>query len=247
MPNVVKYVKFIRGSKAAYDNLAVKDSDTLYFVSEPGASSGTLYLGTKLIAGGSITGATRLADLEDVLLGAGIANGSLLVYDNTSGLWVNKTVAEIFGSILNVFQGATSEAAGTQGLVPAPQAGEQGYFLKGDGSWDIPVDARVDTLVGSDDGLSVREILASALIPEDAKASLDTLQKIAAWIQSHPDDAAAMNQKISTLETNVGSLTSGLEAVEGSVLDLGTRVGALETHVTEIDERLRWWDLEEDE
>lgn len=246
MPNVVKYVKFIRGSKAAYDNLAVKDSDTLYFISEPGASSGTLYLGTKLIAGGSITGATKLADLEDVLVSANIPNGSLLVYDSASDMWVNKTVAEIFGSILNVFQGATEDSDGSQGLVPAPQAGEQGYFLKGDGSWDIPVDGRVDTLIGDDEGLSVREILASALIPEDAKASLDTLKEIADWIQKHPDDAAAMNAKITTLEGSVSDLTSGLATVEATVVDLGDRVSTLETHVTEIDERLRWWDLDEE-
>ena len=33
------------------------------------------------------------------------------------------------------FTGATSSTAGKHGLVPAPQAGEQGKFLKGDGTW----------------------------------------------------------------------------------------------------------------
>lgn len=33
------------------------------------------------------------------------------------------------------FRGATDQAAGTHGYVPAPAAGDQGKFLKGDGSW----------------------------------------------------------------------------------------------------------------
>ena len=34
--------------------------------------------------------------------------------------------------------GATSSAAGTSGLVPAPAAGDIDKFLKGDGTWSIP-------------------------------------------------------------------------------------------------------------
>lgn len=35
--------------------------------------------------------------------------------------------------------GATADAAGTEGLVPAPVAGSQNKFLKADGTWsDLP-------------------------------------------------------------------------------------------------------------
>ena len=34
--------------------------------------------------------------------------------------------------------GATADAAGTSGLVPAPAAGKQGQFLRGDGTWAMP-------------------------------------------------------------------------------------------------------------
>ena len=75
---------------------------------------------------------------------------------------------------------------------------------------DTAVKQSIATLNGSDTGKSVRTIaneeLAAQLIPEEAKESLDTLSEIAAWIQSHPDDAAAMNQKITALETLVGSI-----------------------------------------
>ncbi len=54
--------------------------------------------------------------------------------------------------------------------------------------------------------------LAAQLIPENAKESLDTLEEIAQWIASHPDDAAAMNLAIENLETLVGTLPEGVTA-----------------------------------
>lgn len=72
------------------------------------------------------------------------------------------------------------------------------------------VSGKVTTLIGSDAAKSVRTIaneeLAAQLIPASAKESLDTLQEIAAWIQNHPDDAAAMNTAITNLQNLVGTL-----------------------------------------
>lgn len=72
------------------------------------------------------------------------------------------------------------------------------------------VSGKVTTLIGSDAAKSVRTIaneeLAAQLIPASAKESLDTLQEIAAWIQQHPDDAAAMNTAITNLQNLVGTL-----------------------------------------
>ena len=69
------------------------------------------------------------------------------------------------------------------------------------------VDAKVDTLVGSDTGKSVRTIaneeLAAQLIPANAAEALNTLQEIAAWIQEHPGDAATMNAAIEALQAKV--------------------------------------------
>ena len=47
------YVKFMRGTPEAYENLAVKANDTLYFVLNTGDAVGKLYLGETLIAGGA--------------------------------------------------------------------------------------------------------------------------------------------------------------------------------------------------
>jgi len=69
------------------------------------------------------------------------------------------------------------------------------------------VEAKVDTLVGTDTGKSVRTIaneeLAAQLIPANAAEALNTLQEIAAWIQAHPGDAATMNAAIEALQAKV--------------------------------------------
>lgn len=110
------------------------------------------------------------------------------------------------------------------------------------------VATKVDTLIGSDANKSARTIaneeLASQLIPESAKESLDTLKEIADWIQAHPDDAAAMNAAIEALQTLVGTLPEGITAttVVGYVTELvaaeRTRADAEELSLLrEIDNR----------
>lgn len=80
-------------------------------------------------------------------------------------------------------------------------------------------EGQITTLVGADTGKSVRTIaneeLAAQLIPAEAQDSLDTLAEIAAWIQEHPDDAAAMNASIEALQNildGIGDTESGEKA-----------------------------------
>ena len=78
---------------------------------------------------------------------------------------------------------------------------------------------KVTTLIGSDASKSVRTIaneeLATQLIPENAKESLNTLQEIAQWIQDHPDDVTAIHAAIAALQTKVGdtSVAAQIKAV----------------------------------
>lgn len=90
--------------------------------------------------------------------------------------------------------------------------------------YDIFADkALVDILIGADTGKSVRTIaaeeLAAKLIPENAAAARDTLEEIAAWIQNHPEDAAAMNSAITALQAAV----SGLETSVNGLGDLAAK------------------------
>ncbi len=52
----------------------------------------------------------------------------------------------------NTFVGSSSGVAGSKGLVPAPAAGDQGKFLKGDGTWATAGGASLTTIYMSDDG-----------------------------------------------------------------------------------------------
>lgn len=46
----------------------------------------------------------------------------------------------------NPMTGATASAAGAQGLVPAPAAGKQASFLRGDGTWAVPAGGQANII-----------------------------------------------------------------------------------------------------
>ena len=133
------------------------------------------------------------------------------------------------------------------------QANSDAIALKADDADLDALDAKITTLIGSDASKSVRTIaneeLAAQLIPTTAAEALDTLQEIAAWIQSHPGDAATMNSQITTInnildgiggagesatvvayvDAAIGALSIGNYALASDLTALAARVTALET------------------
>lgn len=147
---MANYVKFQRGSEQAYNNLAVKNQDTLYFVYN-GSDSTTakLYLGNRLLSCiGEGTGVTSLSALEDVLITGTPPAGSFLVY--TDGKWVNKSVSAVASMIaaeqslgikINTNQFKFDVATGNLELVGFSDAASEAIAFKGaDGtlSWGTP-------------------------------------------------------------------------------------------------------------
>lgn len=251
---LANYVKFRRGTPAAFAALATKDADCLYFISEQNATRGVLYLGDKLISG-SITSDISLSDLGDILLGENITPNSLLVYDGEEQKWVNKPFSEIFnditGSLVQMI-GATSTDDGVAGIVPKPLAGDQNKFLRGDATWAevsglTPAQAQelvqlrtdVNSILGDDSGLSMRDVAAEevAKIVASAPTDLDTLKEIADWIESHPSSSAEINTRLTTLETNVGDLQNELLALQAKDTDLQEQIDDLNDH-------LRWMNVD---
>lgn len=101
-----KFVKFQRGSAAAYAALTTKDLDTLYFIYDVNDASagGLLYMGDTLIGGtGSMVGSSTLAGLTDVDL-TDLADGALLQYNALAQQWEVATPGDV---------GATSVIVGT--------------------------------------------------------------------------------------------------------------------------------------
>lgn len=137
MAALTNYVKFLRGTPTAYQNLTSKDQDTLYFISEKNSQYGVLYLGDKLIAGGGGQPDTiTLNALRDVVISEiGLEHNALMVYDEEEKAWVNKPLETVLSEVVGVMQGAVDVRDGKGGLVPTPLAGQQDHFLKGDGTW----------------------------------------------------------------------------------------------------------------
>lgn len=144
-PNV-HYVKFMRGSIAAWEALKLTpekiSNDTLYFIYQNAQTStdGKLYLGQKLISGlgngGSIAGDININDIGDVYIDDEIlADKQILVYNDTSQHWENTSLSTIINTAVGIMQGATAQVDGMSGLVPIPHAGDENKFLRGDGSW----------------------------------------------------------------------------------------------------------------
>lgn len=119
------YVKFFRGSSEMFKTIA-KNSDTLYFITDSDTNKLSLYLGDKAI----VSGAASFKDLEDLTL-VELKNKDILVYDEAEQKWINQSIIQAIG----LMTGADANNDGGIGLVPAPGAGEQDYFLRGDGIW----------------------------------------------------------------------------------------------------------------
>lgn len=97
----VNYVKFQRGSQAAYEALKAAnklDDNTLYFIyPEENKTVGALYMGKRIISGGDITIASAtLDDLADVIVD-GAKTNSFLVKDGDN--WVAKELTDVVNLI----------------------------------------------------------------------------------------------------------------------------------------------------
>ena len=169
--------------------------------------------------------------------------------------------------------GATEQANGEAGLVPAPQSGDRNLFLRGDATWANPVsgvESTLNTLIGSDTNKSIRTIAgeeaASAVadIVGNAPQAFDTLQEIAAWIGTHGTEATNLTTDVANLKDTVFGTTDaqtgepvivGLTDRVSNIEDIlnGTqnpeteglisRMATAEENIEEIDNKLRWQDL----
>lgn len=238
------YVKFMRGSLAAYNALATKNEDTLYFIKISDGET-RLYWGNRLISDGEVPTEIKkaLKDLTDVNIPEGtvLTDGMFLGYNTETGKWEPKTQTEV---TVGPMVGATSEKAGSAGLVPAPAAGDENKVLTGNGNWtelNIPntsaLETKVSTLIGTDTNKSVRGIAAEevATIVAGADQSYDTLKEISDWIKGHPETVADINNEITTIKELIGYSERVEENESGEQVKIVTsKVGTLETDLANV-------------
>lgn len=253
------YVAFVKATEALWSKMESSQrlDNVLYFVVDgPDDSIGKLYLGNTLIADGNGITDIRVDNLLDVDIDA-INGGDVLMYNMSTSKWENVSLASQIGNLIKVFTPASEEKNGTVGLVPAPKAGEQDLYLKGDGSWANPTEAvvlevetlktSVDKLIGTDKGVSVRVIAtdiaskeASAAVAKlvaNAPESFDTLKEIADWIQEHPstETFTALSNKVTSLNDLVnGNTEKGITGLVSQVSTLNSTVSTLNEDVTAL-------------
>lgn len=203
MSNIIstnEYVKFIRGTPTAFEKLSPKSTDTLYFISETGSSTGKLYLGSKLISGGEAS----ISELGQIIINT-VKGNDVLVYDAEKGAWVNKAVTDVVSEMV----GASDSMDGRAGLVPRPISGDQDKVLTGAGKWEsvadlLPLDS--DIFVIRDDKLT--------LAPDFSQAKVGDILQVGAsgaleWIQgvsSSQIDELLNNRLIRKIVDSVDSI-----------------------------------------
>ena len=253
------YVAFVKATEALWSKMdsSQRLDNVLYFVVDgPDDSIGKLYLGNTLIADGNGITDVRVDNLLDVDINA-INGGDVLMYNMSTSKWENVSLASQIGNLIKVFTPASEEKNGTVGLVPAPQAGDQDLYLRGDGSWANPTKAvalevaglktSVDTLIGTDKNVSVRVIAtdiaskaastAVANLVANAPEKFDTLKEIADWIQEHPSTATftALSNKVTSLNDLVnGNTEKGITGLVSQVSTLNSTVNTLNGDVTAL-------------
>lgn len=258
-------VRFVKGTPEAFEKLTEKNASTLYFICEPDADRGILYLGDKIIGDGVgsnvdvMTGATSETDGAAGLVPAPEA-GEQELFLSGSGKWLDPTEpikdffnfeelpdgVESIGDLINsLAEDATKEAIETIiGEVPEDST-VMAEIEK--------IQDSIDTLNGGpDDEGSIANIAAAevAKIVADAPEDFDTLKEIADWITSNPDSVPALNSRVTNLEELVGTPASidpetqieipatGIlkDILDLKAVDADTRLNSLEALLGEISE-----------
>lgn len=216
MAGTTNYVKFLRGSKSAYQSKIENgtiDKDTLYFIYEnKEATTGQLYLGTKLISGGMDLSSATFNDFKDVVIN-NIGDKQVLIYDADTETWRNSNI----NSAIGVMVGATTTTDGATGLVPTPTSKDYKRFLRGDGTW-----ANIPTAILNGESIENLEDIIASQLDEQLKDLNDKIAELEDLINngedSDEDDMGCccknrfrvINQKLADLENKMKAFEDAL-------------------------------------
>lgn len=116
------------------------------------------------------------------------------------------------------FKGATSDAAGGDGLVPAPAKGAQGQFLRGDGTWATPTDHTYSAMTGASSSADG----ASGLVPKPTAGSQSKfLRGDGTWAIPTDNNNAVTNTLNTTTKAYITGTTSATTNTGGQIFDTG--------------------------
>ena len=124
------------------ENVSIAASPSAYALASDLDATNAVVV-TKLTASGG--------DAADAIIGsatAATAEYPVPAANDTFKVILGKII-KFCADIVKTFTGATSSAAGKKGLVPQPAAGDQNDYLRGDSTWQTPVNNALATAAGS--------------------------------------------------------------------------------------------------
>ena len=134
---------YITGTTSATTNTGTQVFDTgVYLDTTAGTLVATKFKGALEGNASTASSATKATnDSKDQAITGYIrglsVSGRVITYTKGDGTTGTITTQDT-NSTYNVFTGATADAAGSTGLVPAPAKGDQAKFLRADGTWVVP-------------------------------------------------------------------------------------------------------------
>lgn len=214
----VNYVKFQRGSMAAYQALVSPDRNTLYFISDNDGIN-YLYLGENLISGGRTTDISdfTLDQLGNVMVDDAGAN-AFLVHDG-KGNWQSKELADVVTLIQNelepALEGDNTSVEIAEGIIQLKDFGKKYYAYvpaEKDAEGNIIQPSHYNLVEGFKEGLEPRILSKdNELIIAWYEPGTETVEDVAANVE-------AVSKVVEDLDNAVGALDEALNA-EGGLVD----------------------------
>lgn len=119
-----------------------------------------------------------------------------------SGLSISSGVLSADVQEVPAMTGASSSAAGTAGIVPAPASGQQGLFLRGDATWATPTNTDTKVNVKAR-GTTKAYLLATSTSPTSSNQAVESLAETGVYL-----DTTAGNLVASSFYGSGAGLTS---------------------------------------
>ena len=156
------------------ENVSIAASPSAYALASDLAATNAVVV-TKLTASGG--------DAADAIIGSATASTAeypVPAANDTFKVILGKII-KFCADIVKTFTGATSGAAGKKGLVPQPAAGDQNDYLRGDSTWQTPVNNALATAAGS-----VLDARMGKTLQDQITSLNDSLPRIQAYGLRYP-------------------------------------------------------------
>ena len=147
-------------------------------------------------------------------------SGKTITYTKNNGTTGTITTQDT-NTTYSAMTGATSSAAGTTGLVPAPASGKQSSFLRGDGTWVVPTNTTYSNFVKSGSGAKAGLVPA----PSTTAGTTKYLREDCTWV-APPNTTYTLSSITGTLAVAKGG--TGATTASGALTNLGLTATAAE-------------------